>query len=84
MKAARADSEATVQAAGRPAPPGNAWKREHESTFLDSDWPRFNNTAHALSISFHSVSLSLCAAPPPPPPLPLPNKSCAVNIKVVL
>lgn len=51
------------QAAGRQAPPGNGWKREHESTFLDSDWPRFRNTVHALCLS---PSLSILTLLPPP------------------
>lgn len=39
----------TVRAVSRQAaPPGNGWKREHESTFLDSDWPSFWNTVRAL------------------------------------
>lgn len=52
------DSELAEQAgrqqAGRQqsvshAPPGNGWKREHESTFLNSDWPSFKNTVRALA-----------------------------------
>lgn len=49
-----ADSE--LARAGRQAPPGNGWKREHEFTFLDSDWPSFRNTVHSLCLSLSILS----------------------------
>lgn len=53
--------QAGRQTAGSLAPPGKGWKREHESTFLDSDWPSFRNTVHALCLSLSL--LCLCSSP---------------------
>lgn len=63
------------QTAGRLAPLGNGWKREHESKFLDSDWPSFKNTFHSLSLSLSILSFFTKTTEQP-------NKSRKVNIKV--
>lgn len=60
---------------GRLSPLRNGWKRELESTFLDSDWPSLNNAVYALSLSL-SLSVSQTVEQP--------NQSCKVNIKVLL
>lgn len=69
-----ADSDVAEQT-GRLSPLRNGWKREHESTFLDSDWPSFNNAVYAFS---PSLSLS------PFQTVERPNQSCKVKIKVLL
>lgn len=60
-----ADSD-VAEPTGRLSALGNGWKREHESTFLDSDWPSFNNAVYAFSLSLwpnqsRKVNVKVCS-----------------------
>ena len=57
-----ADSDVAEQT-GRLSALSTSWKQEHESTFLDSDWPSFSNAVYSLSLSLSlSPSLSCFSA----------------------